>query len=284
MPVYFKSLAGVPPLELLSHRVIWAFTFLLPIGFHQDRLAGLRAALRTRRNLALLAATTTFIALNWLVYIWAVLHSRVVEASLGYYMTPLVNVLLGVLVLRERLERPVGLALVLATAGVAWLTWETGRPPWVSLGLALSFGGYGLLRKLVTTGALAGLTVETAFLLPLCLAYLAWPFGQGSQAFLAGPGSRDLLLMAAGPVTAVPLLLFAGAVRRLPLTSVGFLQYLSPTISFLLAVFVYGEPFGWSRALAFSLIWAGLVIFALHTLRAARSYRGVPQDASPEGS
>jgi chloramphenicol-sensitive protein RarD len=273
MPVYFRSLAEVPPSELLAHRVVWAFLFLLPIGLRQDRLAAFGAVFRAPRSLALLAGTTAFIAANWLIYIWAVLHDRVVEASLGYFMTPLVNVLLGVLVLKERLPRAVRAALLLAALGVLWLTLMTGRPPWVSLGLAVSFGSYGLLRKLAPVGAVPGLTVETALLFPLCLAYFGSASSSESLAFLAGPPWRDALLLAAGPITAVPLLLFAGAVRRLPLTSLGFLQYLSPTIQFLLATLVYREPFGWSRALAFSLIWAGLVVFALHTLRVARAYR-----------
>ena len=267
MPVYFKALAEVPPPELLAHRVAWALGLLLLVGLHQDRLAALRAAVLVPRTLAFLLGTTIFIAVNWLIYIWAVVNERVVEASLGYFMTPLVNVLLGVLVLKERLERPVVVALALAAGGVLWLTLLSGVPPWVSLGLAVSFGSYGLLRKLVAVGAVPGLTVETALLCPLALVYFVGAGSHGNLAFLSGSSGRDLLLVSAGPVTAIPLLLFAGAVRRLPLISLGFLQYLSPTIQFLLATLVYREPFGLARAVAFGFIWAGLAVFAVQALR-----------------
>jgi chloramphenicol-sensitive protein RarD len=267
IPAYFKAVAFAPPLELLAHRVVWALGMLLAVGMHQDRLAELRAAVRTRRTLGLLAATTALIAVNWLIYIWAVFHGRIVEASLGYFITPLVNVLLGVMVLKERLERPVLMALLLAGCGVLWLTLLSGRPPWISLGLAASFGSYGLVRKLVPIGAVAGLTVETALLTPPTLAYLLVAGQWGTLAFLSGSLSRDLLLVSAGPITAIPLLMFAGAVRRLPLTSLGFLQYLSPSLQFLLAVLVYDEPFSAVQAGAFGLIWAALVVFAIHTLR-----------------
>ncbi len=268
IPVYFKLVASAPALELLSHRVLWAFALLLPIGCRQDRLVELRRALRSRPARRGLAASTVLIATNWLIYIWAVFGGRIVEASLGYFLTPLVNVLLGVVVLKERLERPVAVALAIAAGGVLWLTLLSGRPPWIAVGLALSFGSYGLVRKLVKdVGALAGLTVETALLCPLALAYLAWARERGALAFLAGSPSLDVLLLLAGPVTAIPLLLFAGAVARLPLSSLGLLQYVSPSVQFLLAVLVYGEPFTAARAGAFGLIWLALVLFAAHTLR-----------------
>jgi chloramphenicol-sensitive protein RarD len=227
----------------------------------------LRTALRDRRARTLLLGTTTLIAVNWLIYIWAVFHGRMVEASLGYFITPLVNVLLGVVVLKERLERPVKRALLLAGLAVLWLTVLSGQPPWISLGLAASFGSYGLLRKLVPVGAVAGLTVETLLLAPLALAYFALSHHRGTLAFQSGSPIRDVLLVAAGPITAIPLLLFAGAVRRLTLTSLGFLQYLAPSLQFLLAVLVYREPFGSAQALAFGLIWTALALFAVHTLR-----------------
>lgn len=240
---------------------------LLAVGAWQGRLGELREALRSRRTLAFLFGTTALIAVNWLVYIWAVVNGRIVEGSLGYFITPLVNVLLGVVVLKEHLERPVVVALLLAAAGVFWLTLESGRPPWVSLSLAASWGLYGLLRKLVRVGAVAGLTVETALLLPLALAYFVVAERRGVLAFGSGSGGLDVLLVLAGPITAIPLLLFAGAARRLPLTNLGFLQYLSPTLQFLLATLVYREPFTAVQAVAFGLIWAALLVFAVHTLR-----------------
>jgi chloramphenicol-sensitive protein RarD len=182
-------------------------------------------------------------------------------------------VLLGVLVLKERIERPVAIALATAAGGVLWLTLLAGRPPWIAAGLALSFGSYGLVRKLVrNVGALAGLTVETALLTPLCLGYLLLARQQGTLAFGAGSPLLDVLLVLAGPITAIPLLLFTGAVSRLPLSSLGFMQYVSPSMQFLLAVLVYGEPFSSAQAGAFSLIWTALLVFAVYTLR-----RGAPE-------
>jgi chloramphenicol-sensitive protein RarD len=267
IPIYFKVVSAASPLELLAHRVVWAFVLLLFVAGRLKLLPELRAAVRPGRTLALLGASTVLIALNWLVYIWAVVSGRILEGSLGYYVNPLVNVLLGVLVLGERLARPVLVAVGVAGAGVLWLTVTAGRPPWVSLTLALSFGLYGLVRKLVPVGAVAALTVETALLLPFAAGYLLVAGARGVLAFLAGSPVRDLLLLLAGPATAVPLLFFAGAVRRLPLSTLGFLQYLSPTLQFLLAVAVYREPFTAARGVAFACIWAALAIFAVHTLR-----------------
>jgi chloramphenicol-sensitive protein RarD len=268
IPVYFKLVAAAPPLELLSHRVLWAFVLLLPVGWRRDRFAEVARALRSREARRGLAASTVLIALNWLVYIWAVFHGRIVEASLGYFLTPLVNVLLGVLVLKERLEREVALALAVAAGGVLWLTLLSGRPPWIAASLALSFGSYGLARKLVrNVGAVSGLTIETGLLTALALGYLGWAHARGSLAFLSRGAPLDALLVLAGPITAIPLLLFAAAVARLPLSSLGFLQYVSPSMQFLLAVLVYGEAFSAAQAGAFGLIWLALVLFAAHTLR-----------------
>jgi chloramphenicol-sensitive protein RarD len=219
-----------------------------------------------------LAVSTAAIAVNWLVYIWAVVHGRMLEASLGYYVNPLVNVLLGVAVLGERLERPVRVAVAIAAAGVLWLAVRAGQPPWIALALATSFGLYGLMRKLAPVGALTGLAIETALLLPLSGGYLVWAIASGRAAFLAGGPAVSLLLLLAGPVTAVPLLCFGGAARRLPLSTMGFLQYLSPTLQFLLAVLVYGEPFDATRTVAFGFIWTALLVFAVHSAR-----RGAPE-------
>jgi chloramphenicol-sensitive protein RarD len=225
----------------------------------------------------MLSAASALIAVNWLVYIWAILAGRVMEGSLGYFINPLVSVALGVLVLGERLERPVGIAVAVASLGVVWLTVGLGQLPWVSLSLAFSFGSYGLLRKLVPVGALLGLCVETLLLLPLALGYLVWASVSGRLAFGSGNLRLDVLLVLAGPLTAVPLLFFAAAARRLPLSTLGFLQYLSPTVQFLLAVFVYGEPLDAARAGAFAFIWAGLALFTAYTVRKSWA-RTVPGD------
>jgi len=272
MPVYLRTLRAAPILEVLCHRVVWALVFLLLLSWRQKQLAALASGLRSPRTLAVLAASALALAVNWLVYIWAVVHDRLLEGSLGYYINPLVNVLFGVALLGERLERLVRIAVGIAAAGVLWLTVSAGRPPWISLVLATSFGLYGLMRKLAPVGALAGLTIETALLLPLAGGYLVWAVGSGSSAFLAGRPSLDLLLLLAGPVTAIPLLCFAGAARRLPLSTLGFLQYISPTLQFLLAVLAYGEPFDRAHAVAFGFIWTGVGVFAFHSAR-----RGQPE-------
>jgi len=267
MPVYIKTVRAAPVLEVLSHRVVWALAFLLVLSSRRGELGALRSTLRSPRTLAALAASTTLIALNWLVYIWAVVNGRVLEGSLGYYINPLVNVLLGVVILGERLDRPVQVAVGIAGAGVLWLALHVGQFPWIPLVLATCFGLYGLVRKIAPVGALTGLTVETALLLPLAGGYLAWAIAGGRAAFLAGDPGLDVRLLLAGPVTAVPLLCFVAAARRLPLSTLGFLQYLSPTLQFLLAVLVYGERFDRTHAVAFVLIWIAVAVFAAHGAR-----------------
>jgi chloramphenicol-sensitive protein RarD len=262
LPLYLKALAAASAVEILCHRVLWAQAFLLAIVWWSGRLAELRAAFRPSRRLAALGLTSLLIATNWLVYIWAVVSGRLLEASLGYYINPLVNVLLGVLVLKERPDRPALVAVALAGVGVGWLALRSGSPPWLSLVLALTFGFYGLLRKQIPVGSLIGLIVETTLLLPLVAGYLArqWWVGRGS--FMAGNPTLDALLVLAGPVTAIPLLLFAGAARRLPLWTLGLLQYVSPSIQFLLAVELFGEQLSPDRLLAFGFIWTALLVFA----------------------
>lgn len=266
-PIYFKATATVPPLEVLAHRVIWAFAMLLVVAARLGLSQELRAAFRSAATMRLLGASSVLIAVNWLVYIWAVVSGRILEGSLGYYINPLLSVLLGVIVFRERLERSVLAAIAIAAAGVLWLTLHVGRPPWVALSLAFSFGLYGLLRKLAPVGAVTALTVETGLLLPFALAYLGLARARGTLAFLAGGFRLDLLLVLVGPITAIPLLFFAGAARRLPLSTLGFLQYVSPTLQFLVAVALYREPFSAARGVAFACIWTALAIFAVHTLR-----------------
>ncbi len=273
MPVYIKAVRAAPVLEVLCHRVVWALAFLLVLSWRQRQIRRLVPALRSRRTLAVLAASTVCIAVNWLVYIWAVVNGRLLEGSLGYYINPLVNVLLGVVILGERLERPVRIAVGIAAAGVLCLAVHLGQFPWIPLTLATSFGSYGLLRKIAPVGPLAGLTIETALLFPLTGGYLAWAIASGRSAFLAGNPLLDLCLLLGGPVTAVPLLFFAAAARRLPLSTLGFLQYLSPTLQFLLAVFAYGEAFDRAHAVAFALIWTAVALFAVHRARTGAAAR-----------
>ena len=247
--------------------MVWALALLLLLVRAQRRGRELADALRPGRVLALLAASALLIAVNWLVYMFAVLTGRIVEASFGYFINPLINVLLGVLILRERLDRPTWIAIGFAGAGVTFMTVNAGHLPWISLTVALTFGSYGILRKIAPVGAVTGLTVETLLLFPLAAGYLAWSGHAGSLAFGSGSRGRDVLLVLAGPLTVFPLALFAYAARRLPLSTLGLLQYLSPTLQLLVGVFLYGEPFSSARAVGFGCIWIGLAIFVARTLR-----------------
>ena len=266
-PIYLKAVSEVPVLELVCHRVVWASILLLALIWHQGHFGEVAAAFRQRRTLAVLGASTALIAANWFVYVFSVTHNRMVESSFGYYINPLVNVALGVLLLREKLDPLVRVAVAIAAGGVLWLGIHIGRPPWISLALAFSFALYGLLRKVGPVGPLIGLTVETLLLLPAAAAYLGREIATGRAAFLSGPRSR-LPSGDGGPLTAIPLLCFTAAARRLPLSTIGFIQYISPTLQFLLAVVVYDEPFDRGRAAAF-----------VHLDR-ARAVR-VPQRAAP---
>jgi chloramphenicol-sensitive protein RarD len=275
IPSYFKLLAHVPPLVVLAHRVVWSVVFLLLLLALQHKWGEVRDAVRNRRVLAMLCGSTVMIAVNWYVFIWAVSNKLVLYASLGYFINPLVNVLLGVVVLRERLRPGQVAGLLLAATGVAVLTVATGGVPWVALSLAFSFGFYGLLRKTAHVGPLAGLSIETAILLPAAVLVVA---GLAPAAVLPGgtpPVSRGTfaLLATAGVVTAVPLLLFAAGARRLRLSTLGFLQYLAPTCQFLLAVAVYHEPFRREQLVSFAFIWAGLLVYTLETVVHLRGKR-----------
>jgi chloramphenicol-sensitive protein RarD len=273
-PIYLKAVKTVPVVEVLCHRVVWALAVLVVVIAVRGETRAVVAALRNRRALLVLSASTVLIAVNWLVYIFSVSHSRMLESSLGYYINPLVSVLFGIVLLGERLEPLTKAAVVAAAAGVAWLAIHLGQLPWISLVLAFSFGLYGLLRKIAPVGALIGLTVETLLLAPFAAAYLGWAMSSGRSGFLTGGPAIKVLLLLAGPVTAVPLLWFAGAARRLPLSTMGFLQYVSPTLQFLLAVAVYAEPFDRGRAGAFACIWAAVALFAFDSAR-----RRVPEPA-----
>lgn len=261
-PLYWKPLADVPALQILCHRIVWSALFVALILAVRGQWAWLPDALRDRRKLGLFAASSLLLSCNWLLYIWAVNNGRVVEASLGYFINPLFNVLLGRLVLGERLTRPQGAAVLLAAAGVAWLTLGVGSLPWVALTLAATFGGYGLLRKQAPLASLEGLALETFLIAPLALAgLLAFEWG-GNGAFGHGPGWQSLLLAGGGVVTAVPLLLFAAGARRLKLATVGLIQYVGPTLQLLIGVWLFHEPFGGDRVLGFALIWAALLVYS----------------------
>jgi chloramphenicol-sensitive protein RarD len=266
-PLYFRIVTTVPAPQILAHRVMWCLVFLAAILTVRRQWGWLRQVLRQPRVLAAFVASALLIGANWLAYIWAVNHGHVLEASLGYFITPMVNVLLGVTLLHERLRRAQWLALVIATAGVLWLTVQAGRPPWIALSLAITFGSYGLLRKIAVLGALEGLTLETMLLAPLALLVLGMATLDGSARFPAPDALTDVWLMALGPITAIPLLLFAAAARRLSMATLGIVQYLGPSIQFLLGVWVFNEPFSSGRLIGFGGIWLALLIYTLDGLR-----------------
>ncbi|MGD9388741.1 MAG: EamA family transporter RarD [Gammaproteobacteria bacterium] len=271
-PVYYKLLPHVPPAEILAHRVVWSVMFGAVFVTVARSWGAVRSSMADRRTLATLALTAALVSTNWLVYIWAIANEQVMSTSLGYYINPLVNVLLGMLFLGEKLNRARMVAVLLAVAGTSSLAVEVGSLPWVSLTLAFSFGFYGLIRKRLGLPGLAALFVETLLVAPLALAALAWFHRDGQGAFGSDLGT-SLLLVLAGPVTLLPLLWFAEAARRLPLVTVGFFQYLGPTLTFLLATLVYDEPFTFAWALTFGLIWTALVVFSGDSLRTRERLR-----------
>ncbi len=268
LPLYLKLLTGVPAVQVLAHRVVWSLLLLAIVVVVLGRLRTVRAAARGR-TLALLGASATLIAINWLTYIWAVQHAHVLEASLGYFINPLVNVALGVAVLGERVSRVQRVAVGIAAAGVAVMALSGGGAIWISLVLAVSFGMYGLIRKVAAIDALGGLTIETLLLAPLSLVVLAYAGAAGNAAF-GQERSVDLLLILAGPVTAAPLLLFAAAARRLTLATLGLLQYLGPTLQFAEAVLIFGEPLRPVHMVTFAAIWTGCALYAWDAWRRSR--------------
>ncbi|SMC29039.1 chloramphenicol-sensitive protein RarD [Andreprevotia lacus DSM 23236] len=263
LPLYIKSLHGIPPLEILLHRMVWSLVFLGAILIWRKHWGWLRAAFAQPRLLAGFTLSALLLSINWFTYIWAVNAGRVVDASLGYFVNPLFNVLLGVLFLHERLRRGQWGAIAVAAGGVAWLTFSLGQLPWIALVLSASFGTYGLLRKTAALGALEGLSLETLILFPLAGTALGWLFATGQAGFPhASTGVQGLALLA-GPITAVPLLLFAASARRIPLSLLGLLQYTGPTLQLLLGVVLWHEPFGIDKQIGFSLIWAALVLYSI---------------------
>jgi chloramphenicol-sensitive protein RarD len=279
-PIFWKALAGKPALELVAHRTVWGLVTFGTLAFWRGQGGAMRAALRTPRIRRTLVLTSLLLSGNWLLFIYATINDRVIEASLGYFMNPLANMCLGVLLLGERLRRVQWLAVGLAAAGVLALALRTTGVPWIPLFLATSFALYGYLRKTVAVEALPGSTLETLCVAPFGLAYLVWLGSSGH--FGRADVSTHVLLLATGAVTALPLLWFTHAARRLTLTTLGFLQYFAPSLQFLLAVAVYGEPFTPAYQLTFALIWAGLLVFTLDSWYRARSRRQALRAARAE--
>ncbi len=271
LPLYFKLLQSVPATEIVAHRIIWSVLLLGLLATLWRRWSAIRAALTTGKVLVTLFTTACLIAANWLVYIYSIVSGHLLEGSLGYYLNPLVNVLFGVVLLKERLTRAQTFACLLAGAGVAVMAAGAGSGLWISLSLAFSFASYGFLRKIAPVDALEGLWVETLILAPAALFWVFHLQADGTAAFGHQGWLIDALLILGGGVTALPLLLFTAAAKRLPFSTLGFLQYIAPSIQFLLAVLAFGEPFGSAKALCFGAIWAALLIFSVEGLRLARA-------------
>ncbi|AIM19807.1 EamA family transporter [Serratia sp. OLHL2] len=272
-PAYFKLIQQVSADEILTHRIIWSFFFMLALITLGRNWPKVRAACQNRKRLLLLAVTALLIGGNWLLFIWAVNNHHMLEASLGYFINPLVNVLLGMLFLGERFRRMQWVAVALAFTGVLVQLWQFGSLPIIGLGLAFSFAFYGLLRKKIAIDAQTGMLIETLWLLPVAAAYLFLFADSPTSHLSANPWSLNLLLVAAGIVTTVPLLCFTAAATRLRLSTLGFFQYLGPTLMFLLAVTFYGETVGQDKLVTFGFIWAALILFTLDALYTQRKLR-----------
>lgn len=270
LPAFFKQVSAVPALEIIAHRVAWAVPFLLVIMALRGQLAEYRAALSGWVTLRWMLVSAALISVNWLIYVWAVNGGQILAASLGYFLNPLLNILLGTLFLGERLNRIQWMAVGIASLGVAILAIAAFDTLWISLSLAASFGLYGLVRKLAPTGAVPGLGVETTLLLPLALAGMAW-FARDAVPGWGSDSYQDFILMAGGAVTAIPLLLFATAARRMPLSILGFIQYVGPSIQFLLGVLVYHEELSAVRLACFILIWGALALFSWDVIARIRA-------------
>ena len=271
LPVYLKWLHTVPAMQVISHRILWSCLLLGGVILLTRQWTAFHATALTPRILRTYAIAAMLIAINWLTYVWAVDAGRIVEVSLGYFINPIISVVMGVIFLGERLRPwqwlPVGMVVI----GVLYLTVSYGALPWLALILAFTFGTYGLIKKTAPLGALYGLTLETGILLLPALGWLLYADAVGNGAFLHSRVSMDMLLVAAGPVTAIPLLLFAAATRRIPLTLIGILQYIAPSLQFLLGVLVYREPFSTAQLIGYGIVWTALIIFAIEGLHAHRT-------------
>lgn len=280
-PIYWRLLQGVPAVELLGHRIAWSFLLLVVVILVMRQWNDFRSSLNAR-TFRIYFIAAILIGVNWLIYVWAVNEGFIIETSLGYFINPLLSVLMGVFFLRERLRSAQWIPIVLAAIGVVYLTFAYGRLPWIALLLAFTFGFYGLTKKLAPLGSVFGLTLETGILFLPAVLYLGWAEASGSASFLHTDSISNLLMIGAGVVTTIPLLLFASAAKQIPLSMIGILQYLAPTIQFLIGVFVYDEPFDQSRLIGFSIVWLALVIFWVENYLAGRESVAAPLPALSE--
>ncbi|GIN91843.1 transporter [Siminovitchia terrae] len=270
LPIYWKAIDHVPPGEVLAHRIFWSFWFMLILLFIGKKLGSFKSSIRQMKEdpkaRFALIAVSILISVNWLTFIWAVHAGKIVETSLGYYINPLISIVLGVFVLKEKLLRSHAIAFFLALAGVIFLTVSYGQFPWISFALAFSFGIYGLIKKLLPFDSSIGLTLETMVVTPIALIYIVVIMIKGTHVTFSGDIKTDVLVIASGVATAIPLLLFAKGVQKVPLYLMGFLQYIAPTIMLVLGIFIYHEPFGATKLIAFTFIWAALLIVSLSSI------------------
>ncbi|CAN7448995.1 EamA family transporter RarD [Mesorhizobium amorphae] len=267
LPFYMKAVAHLPLIEVIAHRIVWSVPIAAAVLVWAGRTADFKAAIRSPRSIAMAALTATLISVNWGIYVWAIAVDRTVETALGYYINPLVVVVVGAVLLGERLDRLQIAAVVLAAVAVTVLTIEGGKLPWVSLALAFSFAAYGFFRKTLPIGPSQGFLLEVLLLSVPALCYIAYLIVTGQDHFVSSTATDTALLIGCGPVTAVPLLLFAFGARLLRLSTIGIMQYIAPTMVFLIAVLVFGEPFGGTQAVAFALIWTALAMYSWSMFR-----------------
>lgn len=277
-PIYWKYLHDVPALQVIGHRIGWSFLLLILVILVGGQWKEFRSAVSQPNVIGIYSIASILLSVNWLVYVWGVNAGFIVETSLGYFINPLLSVLLGVIFLRERLRPAQWIPVSIAAIGVIYLTVVYGRLPWIALSLAFSFGFYGLVKKLAPLGSLHGLTLETGIVFPAALLYLLIAEANGSGSFLHDSTGIDLLLIGGGVVTTIPLLMFASAAKQIPLTVVGLLQYIAPTLQFLIGVFIYKEPFDRSHLIGFGIVWLALVIFWVENYLSRR----VPVEPIPE--
>jgi chloramphenicol-sensitive protein RarD len=277
-PIYWKFLHQVPALQVIGHRISWSFVLLIVVVLLTKQWKDFRSTALTSKMLGIYFIAAVLLTINWLVYVWGVNSGFIVETSLGYFINPLLSVLLGVIFLHERLRPAQWIPVGLAAAGVIYLTTVYGRLPWIALALAFSFGFYGFVKKLAPLGSLYGLTLETGIAFPFALIYLTFIESNGTGAFLHEGTLTDILLIGAGAVTTIPLLMFASAAKQIPLTVVGLLQYIAPTLQFLIGVFLYKEPFDRSHLIGFGIVWVALIVFWVENFLAHR----IPVEPIPE--
>ncbi|RWN30654.1 MAG: EamA family transporter RarD [Mesorhizobium sp.] len=276
LPFYMKAVAHLPLAEVIAHRIVWSVPIAAAVLIWAGRMADFKAALRSPRTIAMAALTAALISVNWGIYVWAIAVDRTVETALGYYINPLVNVVVGALLLGERLDRLQIAAVVLAAVAVAVLTVEGGKLPWVSLALAFSFAAYAFFRKTLPIGPSQGFLLEVLLLSVPALGYIVYLIATEQDHIVSSSGTDTALLIGCGPVTSIPLLLFAFGARLLRLSTIGIMQYIAPTIVFLIAVLIFDEPFGTTQAIAFGLIWTALAMYSWSMFRGREIRPAVP--------